>query len=215
MYIHIYNFTTGEIYILTNYHIHTALQETVDKYCDAVGYPDVWGPYMWGAPDGSSSSKPSKSATSKSSKGGVTSSAAATTSPPSSTIPTTLATVPTANTLVQAGVSSTGLPTATTAAVASSDNQGTKSSGISVGAKAGIGIGIAFGFLLIISAILFFLRWRRKQQSANFPEGPDHFATPTASPREKEFGNDDVIVYTIEGGTLKKKNEKRLSIKVI
>ncbi|KAK6528820.1 hypothetical protein TWF694_004054 [Orbilia ellipsospora] len=191
-----------------------ALQETVSKYCDAVGYPDVWGPYMWGAPVASSSSNsPSSAATST--KGSVTSSAAPTTSPSSTAIPTTFATVPTANTLAQAGVSSTSLPTATTVA-ASSDNQGsTKSSGVSVGAKAGIGIGIAIGFLLIISVILFFLRWRKKQLAANFPEGPDHFATPTASPREKEFGNDDVIIYTIEGGTLKKKNEKRLSIKVI
>ncbi|EPS43945.1 hypothetical protein H072_2179 [Dactylellina haptotyla CBS 200.50] len=190
-----------------------AVQETVSEYCNAIGYPNVWGPYMWGASessDATSTSTPTKSQTPSTLVASTTKAPMVSSTPLSSAIPT-----PTQSPNDIVATSPAGSIVASTTAPTASAVSSSKSSGLSAGAKAGIGIGAALGVLLLAVGLFFLYQWRKKQKSANFPEGPDHFATPNPSPTEKAFGSDEVIIYTIEDGALKKRNEKRLSIKVL
>ncbi|RVD82094.1 uncharacterized protein DFL_006530 [Arthrobotrys flagrans] len=186
-----------------------ALQKSVAEYCDAVGYPDVWGPYMWGASDGNT---PSKTTSVKSASVEATSSSTSvvSTTPVSSPDPVPPATVTIIN---NAATTTTFAESTTLSASVSFESQASKSSSsLPTGAIAGIVAGIVVVAISILACWLF-LRWRRKKNEPNFPEGPDH--SPTPSPRTNDFEEAPVISYSIEGGMLTRKERPNLSIKVI
>ncbi|KAK6504531.1 hypothetical protein TWF481_006472 [Arthrobotrys musiformis] len=187
-----------------------ALQKTVAEYCDAVGYPDVWGPYMWGATDDNNSSRAASVKSSvppTSSPTPVISTTQASSSTPESAPPPATVTI-----INNAAATTSTLSESTPLATAPSESQASKSSGLPTGAKAGIAVGIVFVAVLIF-LIWFFLRWRRRKNEPNFPEGPDH--SPTPSPKVKDFEEAPVISYSIEGGMLTRKDKPNLSIKVL
>ncbi|EGX48144.1 hypothetical protein AOL_s00081g7 [Orbilia oligospora ATCC 24927] len=185
-----------------------ALQKSVAGYCDAVGYPDVWGPYMWGATD---EDAPSKTTSVKSASVESTSSSTPTvsTSPISSAAPVPVP--PATVTIINNAAATTFAEPTTTTTNLPSESQG-PSSGLPTAAKAGIAAGIVFLAVLILLG-WFLFRWRKRKNEPNFPEGPDH--SPTPSPKVKDFEEAPVISYSIEGGMLTRKEKPNLSIRVI
>ncbi|KAK6501045.1 hypothetical protein TWF506_003800 [Arthrobotrys conoides] len=192
-----------------------ALQKSVAGYCDAVGYPNVWGPYMWGATD-EDEDTPSKTTSVKSASVESTSSSIpiASTNPTSSPDPAPVgpATVTVINNPAVTTTTTTTSSEPTTPTSLSSESQSSGSSGLPTAAKAGIAVGIVFVAVLILVG-WFFLRWRKRKNEPNFPEGPDH--SPTPSPKVKDFEEAPVISYSIEGGMLTRKEKPNLSIRVV
>ncbi|KAK6528615.1 hypothetical protein TWF281_009853 [Arthrobotrys megalospora] len=185
-----------------------ALQKTVEEYCDAIGYPDVWGPYMWGASDGETPSKSTSAGpTSSINQTTPTSSASVSSLSPAAAPPQSQPSV--SSTAPVPNNAATSSPSITPLVTPSSEAQASKSSGLPTGAKAGIAVGVIFITILILLAWLF-LRWRRRKNEPNFPEGPDH--SPTPSPKAKDFEEAPVISYSIEGGMLTRKEKPNLSI---
>ncbi|KAK6360058.1 hypothetical protein TWF730_006212 [Orbilia blumenaviensis] len=185
-----------------------ALQKSVGEYCDAVGYPDVWGPYMWGATDDGDTSVQSSTTVKSISKETTASAQPSPTSPTTFLNPPPPATV----TVVNNAAATTSTESNTPSPTYSSEALSSKSSGLPVGAKAGIAVGVVLAAALVL-LMWWFLRWRKKKNEPNFPEGPDH--SPTPSPHAKAFEEAPVISYSIEGGMLTRKDKPNLSIRVI
>ncbi|KAK6345767.1 hypothetical protein TWF718_007673 [Orbilia javanica] len=191
------------------WHRFPALQKSVAEYCDAVGYPDVWGPYMWGASDGDT---PSKTTSVKSASVVPTSSSSpiVSTTPISSPDPVPL--TPATVTIINNAAATTTLAEPTTpVASLSSESPSSQSPGLPTGAKVGIAVGIVFVAVFVL-LVWFLLRWRKRKNEPNFPEGPDH--SPTPSPKTKEFDEAPVISYSVEGGVLTRKEKPNLSIRI-